>query len=358
MKKIFFALVAIAAMAACTKTEVQYEPAGEISFAPVTQNVTKSVAGIGANGAVDNTFPTNLNLFIFANVQDQDEDENLEDSWTTEYLNNALFVSNRISDNGLYEGKPARYWPNVKSLVFAGYSNPSDEPLEAEMDFDDNILTITGYTQDNLKTAKGANDLMWFPYNGAQYKKADSVIPAAMKHACSWITVQVVGNEVTGENYLLKELKINDLYHTGDVECKSVTTTVNGNSTTVCTAVWDPTKLRNQSSETLYSNAEGEVFLDGVATVFEDVDNNMVVLPQTPTTIDVKYSYVPQEDVAPVTEIVKGLPLTLSGDANWESGKHYIYTISITATEILVNPTVAEWDPKEVTPVIPAEKNN
>lgn len=352
MKKILFAIVAVAAMSACTKTEVEYTDQTQIGFSPIASNITKSVAGVGADGTFDNTFPTNLSLFIFANVQDEDENENPISSWTTEYLNNTLFVSNRL-ENGYYEGKPARYWPNVKSLVFAGYSNPSETKLEATMDFDNNILTINNYIQDNTTTNPGANDLMWFPYNGSQYKKADSVVPASMKHACSWITVQVLGNEVTGSNYLLKELKINDLYHKGNVDCKVVTNTVGGVSTTVYTAEWDQTKLSKKDYEILYSNSSGETFSKDTPIVFENEKNNLVVIPQKPTSIDVKYSYIPQEGVAPVTEIVKGLDLKITEDPSsvdniWESGKHYIYTISITATEILVSPTVAEWTPVPV----------
>ena len=40
MKKIIISMMAVAALAACTKSEVQYEPAGEIGFAPVASNIT------------------------------------------------------------------------------------------------------------------------------------------------------------------------------------------------------------------------------------------------------------------------------------------------------------------------------
>jgi hypothetical protein len=88
--------------------------------------------------------------------------------------------------------------------------------------------------------------------------------------------------------------------------------------------------------------------------VFENTANNMIVIPQTPTSIDVKYSFVPQEGIAAITETKTNLPLKLN-DANsvkWESGKHYIYTITITATEILIAPEVAEWTNTPVTPGI------
>ena len=42
MKKLVFAALTIAAMAACTKSNVQYEQPGEIAFQPVAQKATKA----------------------------------------------------------------------------------------------------------------------------------------------------------------------------------------------------------------------------------------------------------------------------------------------------------------------------
>lgn len=71
--------MAVAAIAACTKSEVQYEPSGEISFAPVAKTLTKSVAGYdygttdthhvtGKDGEFDGVFPTGIDLYVFANA--------------------------------------------------------------------------------------------------------------------------------------------------------------------------------------------------------------------------------------------------------------------------------------------------
>ena len=59
--------MAVAALAACTKSEVQYEPSGEISFAPVAKTLTKSVAGYNGE-TFDGVFPTNVHLYVFANA--------------------------------------------------------------------------------------------------------------------------------------------------------------------------------------------------------------------------------------------------------------------------------------------------
>ena len=115
-------MMAVAALAACTKSEVQYEPAGEIAFAPVAKNVTKSVAGYEGE-TFDGVFPTNVNLYVFANASND-----AGTAWDAPYFENAKFVYNESKDvntavKGAYAGDPTRYWPNVKTLKFAGYSD-------------------------------------------------------------------------------------------------------------------------------------------------------------------------------------------------------------------------------------------
>ena len=352
MKKIFFSLVAIAAFAACSKSEVEFEEATTIRFTPVAHNLTKSVAGVNLDGSHNATFPADQDLYIFAVAQDQDADGTFKDTWST-YLNDAQFISSRL-DNGVYEGNNPYYWPNVKPLKFAGYSEACNSAsLNPTMNFTTNQLTIEGYVQNNTEnTAEGTNDLMWFPCDGVSYTKASGTVPATMKHACSWITVKIIGDGVTGDNYKIHNLTINQFYHSGNATCGATA------------ASWTTTGTR--ADEVLFNNADGETFpkdktgeTANAPKVFEDVANNMVIIPQKPTSINITYSYVPQTGVESITEVVKDLDLKITADAAdvknlWESGKHYVYTITITATEILIDPTVAQWTdvPVTTTPAI------
>lgn len=345
MKKILLPLLSLAALAACTKSEVQYEAPGAITFSPVAQNITKSVAGYDydeESNKFDGSLPTGVDLYVFANAQN----DYLSETWPDTYFKNAQFVYQREgTSNAVYEGATPYYWPNVKSLIFAGYTDAGNisELVKGEnkptMDFATNILAITGYIQDNSNnSSEAANDLMWFPYDGKSYTKSVEHVDVTLQHACSWITVQVIGDATTGNNYLLKGLTVNGLHHKGNVECKA--TTAEGKTTYAATWTCD----EDTSNEVLYSSESGEQFPSDNPKVFENVSQNFIVLPQTPTTIDVTYSYVPQTDVSPITETVKGLSLKYNGDATWQSGVHYIYTITIRATEILIDPLVTEWD--------------
>ena len=351
MKKIIISMMAIAALAACTKSEVQYEPAGEISFAPVASNVTKSVAGYDGD-AFDGVFPTNVNLYVFANASND-----AGDAWTDPYFKNALFVwdeekgeedsqtfGDKVYDTeGAYAGNPTRYWPNVKTLKFAGYSDACNvSTLSPTMNSDLSALTIEGYVQDNT-TAKnieeGANDLMWFPCDGTAYTKSAGEIAAQMKHACSWITIKVAGDDVTAGKWILNSLVVKSLIHSGSVVCDATT------------ANWT---LGTEKADEDYYN-KGTTFTKEYVK-YEDETNNFIVLPQPPTSLDVTYTYTSQEATGTTAAITltetKNVPLTFNGTDSWAPGVHYIYNVKITASEILIDPVVVDWTNYSGNPIV------
>lgn len=340
MKKIFISLLAVAALAACTKSEVAYETPNEIAFSPVASNVTKSVAGYEGN-IFNGEFPTDIDLYVFANagtgaVADHDEP----------YFQNALFEWNSakgvegtqgtpaVNTPGAYAGNPTRYWPNVKTLVFAGYSNACNVATLAtkpSMDFENNQLTITGYTQDNTKTAEGENDLMWFACDGQTYSKQADEIAANMQHAGSWITIKVAADEnMVSSNCQLNSLKLNAFNHTGNVVCGADA------------ATWNT--LSNPKEEYYLNGAN--TTLTTTATAYETTANNFIVIPQEPVMLDVTYTYVSDSANSITSTETKPVSLayTTTAPTAWKNGVHYIYTITITATEILIDPVVAEWD--------------
>lgn len=329
MKKIIISMMAVAALAACTKSEPVYEPAGEISFAPVAKNVTKSVAGYNGD-TFDGVFPTNVNLYVFANASND-----AGTAWDAPYFENAKFVYNESKDvntavKGAYAGDPTRYWPNVKTLKFAGYSDACGVVKNAEMDFAANELTIPAYTQDNATyTAEGANDLMWFPCDGQAYSKQADEIAAQMKHACSWITINVAGDDVTAGNWTLNSLVVKALKHSGNVVCNATT------------AQW--TLTGEGADEEYYKPTTGTTFKEEYVK-YEKNANNFIVLPQEPTDLEVNYTYT--SDATNNLTLTETKSVSLDYDATgtaWQPGVHYIYNVLITASEILIDPVVVDW---------------
>ena len=338
MKKIIISMMAVAALAACSKSEVAYETPNEIALAPVASNVTKSVAGYDGD-TFDGVFPTDVNLYVFANASND-----AGTAWTDPYFANALFkwndtkgvedVQGTVATEGAYAGDPTRYWPNVKTLKFAGYSDACNvSTLTPTMNSDLSALTIEGYVQDNTKTAEGANDLMWFPCDGTAYDKTANEIAANMMHACSWITIKVAGDAVTAGNWTLNSLVVTDLVHSGKVVCDDET------------ATWT---LDSDTADEDYYN-DGTTFTQEYVK-YEMNANNFIVLPQEPTTLEVNYTYV--SDNRGTTDTADDITLTetksvsldyVAAGTAWQPGVHYIYNVKITATEILIDPVVVDW---------------
>ena len=342
MKKIIISMMAVAALAACTKSEVQYEPAGEISFAPVAKNVTKSVAGYDEDGAFDGVFPTEIDLYVFANAG-----TGAAAAHDEEYFKNALFQWQTeknhldVAAGGAYAGQPTRYWPNVKTLVFAGYSDACGlDTTTPEMDFEQNVLTIPSYTQNNEDyELEGENDLMWFPCDNEAYSKQTNEVVAQMKHACSWITINVAGDATTSGNWILNSLVLKNLAHTGKVECGLTAATWSS------FAAYDDEDYYNAQTTEDFNPAEGTEFTTALKEYYKTEANNFIVIPQEPVVLEVTYSY--ESDTNITFSETKQIPLDYDGvdgtNTAWVWGTHYIYNITITASEILIDPVVVDW---------------
>ncbi len=348
MKKIIISMMAVAALAACTKSEVAYEQTGEIAFSPVASNVTKSVAGYNGE-TFDGVFPTNVNLYVFASALND-----AGTAWDDQYFANALFVwdadkgtedsqtfdGKNYDTEGAYAGQPTRYWPNVKTLKFAGYSDACNvSTLTATMNDDLSTLTIEDYVQDNTKTAEGANDLMWFPVTSA-YGKSEGEIPAQMKHACSWITINVAGDDVTA-TYTTSEGE-SETTHTGWTLNSLVVKTLKHSGKVVCNATTAQWTLAGAGTDEDYYRA-GTTFTEEYVK-YEKNTNNFIVLPQEPTDLEVNYTYTSDETNNLTLTETKSVSLDYDAAGTaWQPGVHYIYNVLITATEILIDPVVVEW---------------
>ena len=343
MKKIFFSLVAIAAIAACSKSEVEYTDLVEIGFVPVSKLSTKAAV-------VDTDYPDTLNMFVFANAGlDTNGENGVERTECTDpYLKNAEFTHRNELSTNVFGGATPYYWPNVKSLWFAGVSKSGNVNNGAtpSVDFTNNIISVTDYAPGTGTTVAGDNDLMYFVPVGPFSKAAHggNSIPVEMKHACSWITVRVVGNGVSGKaddpatpedespTWKIKTLKITSLALTGDL------TVTNGTTVT-----WDE------------GDADGEFGLktatDPVKLTTTPTDlltaTNAIVIPQAPATLFVEYEYVSQPaqgtQAAIVTTESKSIGLEYNDDAEWLPGYHYTYDLLISAEEILLTPSAAVW---------------
>ena len=343
MKKFFFSVLAIAAIAACTKSEVQYETPGEIGFAPAVKNITKAAMEEG-------TLSTDVKLGIWAYWNyDSASGTVTGDTYGAEYLNNATFASRTTTTWGGYDATNnttiAYPWPTNGSLVFAGYTLPTAGEL-SNVKYNgpvNNQLSFT-YAQDvttaEPKNTLNAFDLCWFGKTAAYNRNSENV-PVQLSHALSWITIKAYGdNTVVGQKRKITSIVFKSVSTSGSATC--VGSGANK-------ATWKD--LANTVNLTTYSGSY--TIANAAGNAIETTPNGVVLIPQTPVSIDVTFEYkVGTKDVSETVSVNLKLTDTkdAEGDVNteiaeWESGKHYTYTLYFKGNEILIAPSYGDWDP-------------
>lgn len=344
MKKIFFSIVALAALAACTKSEVAYEASAEIGFAPAVKNVTKAAMANGATLSTDN----NLGVWAYWNgVNGTVETETATyANYTDSYLANAVFTNRSATVNWGGSSEPY-YWPTNGALVFAGYNMPktgTPTVTAAYSGLGTDVMTFTNFTQstDLSKTF----DLCWFGKTSRSYNNRSdgAAVGVTMSHALTWITINVKGDATTtgtGKEWKITKVTLKNVNTVGtEGTCKFEGDPVK------------PTATWTSSTPNDIVVKEGEQKLTNAAVAYESTTNGLVVIPQTPVMLEVEYQYPVGGTYKPgKTTINLTLDRTKKEDGTtantkiekWLSGTHYIYTIVFKAKEILVAPSYGDW---------------
>lgn len=359
MKRLVIAALAIGAMAACTKSNVQYEQPGEISLQPVTQKATKA--------AVDGThYPTGTayNFNVWAWWGDYDAATPLASfTTTTPYIAEGTFVHKETA----WGGQTPYYWPTKGSLVFAGYS-PASANGTFNFDFANKTFTATDYIQSN--NIADAKDLMWFDVTNESYDQNgadDKGVPVEFQHALSWLTFKFnLKDNNTDSRWIITDVTLKG------IEDKAIFTAVKDDTPEWSTAAksaegMDVVNVYNAGEGTGYTVAyvDGGTVLPGTDVVAEGTNarnNAVLVIPQScaPAVVDSDGNVTTAADAELVitynlktyigeNNYLNGQTVTLPLNGSpingnkWEPGKHYIYTITFGANEILIAPTVEDW---------------
>ena len=335
MKKIFFAIAAIAALSACSKSEVEYEAAREITFTPVAKNITKAMMD---NGETFNT-AEQFNVWAFYNpTVNPTNDIN---QWVTEYNANAANGAKVYIDDepfayhteySLWAGVTPYFWPKVGTLAFAGYY-PSSAPAAYTLSDEANELTFTDVQNSWVSTdATNTEDLMYFNltkcYNGNN-------VTAVFKHALSWLTINLATTEATlkaGATITVSSVKFTSVKPQGDA--------VVANQEAI---VWTPEGTA----------ADVEVVASTVTLAASaQMQKQPLFIPQTMEgDLEVTYTISSTDGSAFTETKVIALKTMKSGDTTlsaWEAAKHYVYNIVISTEEILIDASVVEWTDVEI----------
>ena len=325
MKKIFIALLAVAALASCAKTEEAYtEGQNEIKMAPVTSYVTKTVYN-----AIDGVkYPKAEEFGVWA-------------YWDGDAANpNKVYLDNKVfANSGIYwAGKnDTYYWPKNGNLRFSCYSPAS---VEGVSHYPDTDTFVVDYTQSN-NTAETIDFMLspiTVPYNA--HTAAENVA-VVFDHTLAWITLKVkAANADAAKAFTIHDLIINDVLTKG----------------TLFTDMTDGVQYdewKNVNAPAAYNVVlDGDINTTMIARVAENVENGTVVIPQVPTTLTINFTQNEMKEdngdtaTPELKEQTLTIPLELNNeeDNKWHPGKHYIYTIVFDLDEIVINPSVADWE--------------
>ena len=342
MKKIFFSFLAVGALVACTKSEVKFDDASEIAFAPVASTATKA-----EKGAVQGTsYLANETFYVWAYWKDLKTNSTYDEfDGAVTYIDKKEFKN---GGNDLWVANPTYYWPKTGSLIFACLS-PAGAPVE---DVQHSVLENEfkfAYTNPNETSA--TVDLMWSECTDS-HNEATSAggVPVTFNHALSWITFKVAGaanDPALNGGYKIESLTINDVYTTGAFASNNREWTgldVKKDYNVFNSALMGPGHLTAADAvlENGYTDAndsrKGQPF------------NGTIVIPQKKTTGSYVATLVYTNTLGD-SDIEETVYLDLGN--GWEIGKHYTYYITFSSSkEIQISPSVELWVPEERTTTV------
>lgn len=332
MKKLIFAALAVAAMAACTKSNVDFDQQNEIAFQPVSQKATKA-AVIGTNYPKGAAY----NFNVWAWWADMPKGTTSASTFNTVYISNQEF-SYRSSNNWGGKQNPY-YWPTTGSLFFAGYS-PADAPGDKVYLHQDKKFIVTDYVQSyEIASTK---DFMWFHLTDVSYDRTTEAVPVKFHHALSWLTFRVnLTSEATPKLWTVKSITLKGIETKANFTAER-SDSADEHGTTSWTAQSLPKDITvfTGSYNVKYVNTPYVAGADD-ESVLENTDNGVLVIPQECTS-DKAELVIEFDQIAPSGNLVSQKK-TLSLGTEWLPSRHYVYTITFGAEEILISPTILNW---------------
>ena len=334
MKKIFFSLLAIAAIASCAKTaDVYTEENSEIKLSPVTSIATKANVTQAING-ID--YPTGEDFDVFAYWKNEPAGSTFNTEYTNYLINTDATGVEFVNKGQFWGGNTTYYWPKNGSLRFAAYS-----PADLDMT---HVLGATAdtYTLSNLVYPTNTDEtyeILVAPTSKSYTAQtAAEKVSVVFEHALSWITFKMVTTKVANNAFTVKGLILNDVKYTGTLTADMAADT----------KTWALADAKNNMF--VYNNAENTTSVTTTAAVYEnEKKNGVLVLPQATTSLTINYTQNALTDkdgnvTSPeLTNQSITIPLTLDENQPWEPGKHYTYTVIFDLDEILINPSVEDW---------------
>lgn len=328
MKKIIFALAAVAALASCSKSDVAYEANEEIGFVPMVTNMTKTMM-------IGDVFQTTEEFNLWAYYKPVDPGTGV-DAWLADTSTPQTYIDEKtfkyLPSESKWGGKNNPYfWPKNGSLVFVGYY-PAGIKDKVTHDLASNTMSFYDIPQSRVASTGYTEDLMYFNMTPSY---ATSSVAATFKHALSWISLVLVKDGTTSDRATItvEKVEFTDVLPQGDgvvVGANNISWTAKGAASTV-DILDDGDPVTSNNVVLVKNNTTQQPY-------------EPLFIPQTMTG-DLIITYTITSEDGSYFREVKTIPLnTMKTDVtSWDPAKHYTYTITIGTTEILVDPKVTPW---------------
>ena len=329
MKKILFSLLAIAAIASCAKTEPVYvEDNSEIKLAPVTTHVTKAVPG-----AIESTkYPDTEHFTVIGYWNAAGAGSTFETGTT--YLDAVDFAK----DGDYWAGsKESYYWPKNGSLRFATYSPTEIKATSMEHTLSTDTWVATDYVQTN-DTEYTVDFMVAQTPPSYTAQTATEKVSVVFEHALSWISFKIKAQDEAAEDaFVVKSITVDNVYTKGTMTAEYPAKD------------WEVSGVDADKKPYVVTTTAPALDVEPV----EVVNNGVLVIPQATTTVTVTFTQnTLKDEKGNLIDQSLTIPLVLDVEHTpWEAGKHYIYTLIFGLDEILINPSVEEWEDVEVNDV-------
>ena len=356
MKKyLFLASVAALSFTACTNETEEFTGTGsasqqqQIAVFPVNQNVTKAAVQ-------GTTFPTTNTMEVKA-YQTQPSATGYFDktTYTYQFLGGA---SDPTNNPNYWGGNPARYWPlSPAKLNFFAVSGAG--VTASHITIADALASANvAYTSTNTYSATTQSDIM-YAFNRAAVTKTGNTLTFPEKvdmefhHALALINFQIKAKDNPSKAIQIYKIELNGARYTGSL---AITNTNAATESDVWSATvdWTPDAVVNNVKVPSIGDETTPVAL---TTDFVPVNSatsypaSLMIIPSTQTPTVTQYGFTTFKIFYKFDGKdynIEYAPAGWTGETpnvtNVEVGKKYTYQITMQLHEILVNPTVDDWD--------------
>lgn len=334
MKKLFLSILAVATLASCSKNEDFYtEINSEIKMAPVASISTRAYAPV--YGSIDDvTYPTSENFKVTAywtNAATSEVDK--------VYLNDVEFTNK----GNYWGGTTTYYWPKNGYLRFACYSPKTVTGVSHVAATDTYTVNYT-QSENTAATKDFMLSAITAPYTA---ETATENVAVVFEHALSWITIKVKAkNAEAAKAFKVHEVTVDQAFTNATLKAAM--------ADGIQYAEWGEESTKGAKKDyTVYANAypNGQDVTETLATIESlnskgEYRNGTLVIPQVPTTLTIKYTQRAMPGTPELKDQIVTVPLELDDETKniWEPGKHYVYTVIFDLDEILINPSVEDWE--------------